>query len=124
MGSEIVDIDFHGGDVPVALFGNQVVAYSQAFQVTGTVQLTLSASELVVFGDTVFTFRVSEQDPHQVIASEIPLFSLNPATPGAAIIAVGLPFEPEAILRRADNTVLLFDRELRSLFQWDPASRS
>lgn len=114
-GGALDDLVFYG-DVPIVLRGDTISAYTNTLLKQSDVALDHAPARIVLFGDTVFTFRDEGQGP---IAVEVPLDSLQPPAPGAPVDPVGLPYVPDAIAQHSDGTVFLLSRPHASVFRWN-----
>lgn len=124
IGQTCIDVEMLGSDVPVVLSGMRITAYNQAFQTTGSFDLTEQAFDIVVSGNHVLAFREDAANVRGISVEAVPLSALNPALPNSPVDPASITFIPDATEIMPDGTVLLFHRLTKSVFRWNTGSQS
>lgn len=120
VGGAFDDITFYG-DLPVVLRNNTLYAYSNTFLETGQHQPVHPPLEIVMKGDTIFSFY---KNGATVAVEKIAITLLSPATPGEPVDPNGLVYTPDTIAQGKDQTIYLFSRSFLSIFRWSASQQA
>jgi len=120
LGTNITDIDFSGGTIPIVLNGKKLTSYSTGFLPTGTLELANPGEEIFVNSRNVLVFRQSSGAAQGYSVEVVGLDRLGTPPPGDTVNPIGLVYSPSDVYVAKDGTVLLYDMEHQSVFRWDP----
>jgi hypothetical protein len=113
------DLAFYG-DLPIVLRGNDLVAYSNAFQETGRYTPAVTPLRIAVWGDAVFGFS---GDAAGAEVAKIPIRLLGPVQPGEPVDPNGLAYEPDEFALGQGEILYILSRAHLSVFRWSVAQR-
>jgi hypothetical protein len=117
LGGGISDLAFYG-ELPVALRGDTLYAYSNTFLEAGRYQLDAAPHRIQVYGDAVYAFTgVGDQ----IDVTVVPIADIGPAQPGLPVDPTDLAYTPDEILLGADGIVYLLSSAHLSVFRWSVA---
>lgn len=124
LGSNITDIDFLDGSIPIVLDGTTLTSYSTSFLPDGVVELDVAGDDIFVNERSVLVFRQAPEESHGYAVTIVSLSDLNPSQPGDVVDPVGLAYTPDNSFVASDGTVLLLSKSHQSIFRWDPETES
>jgi fibronectin type 3 domain-containing protein len=119
LGGAISDLDFYGRDIPIALRGSTLIAFSNSLLPAGSRSLSYTPQNIAVAGTNVFTFSYDAAQTNGVRVEAIPLSDLKAPTPGQPVNPVGLAYTPDASFLDTNGVLHLFSKAQQSIFRWD-----
>jgi hypothetical protein len=122
-GGTIDDLDFYGGEIPIVLRGNQLIAYSTTLLPTGDYTLPASPANIYLAGTNVLTFTADRTQTNGIRWDAVPVAKLNPPVPGEPVDPNGLVYTPDNCFLDTNGVVYLFSQAEQSLFRWDSSSQ-
>lgn len=119
LGSRIDELAFRGDGVTISRRGSRLTAYDAALLPTAEAELGYVPDGIFGAGDAVVAFTVDAASAHGFREDVVPAWRFAAPAPGPAVDPVTSSFIPETVTVAADGSLLLFDRELASMFRWD-----
>ncbi len=116
-GSGIEDVVFHGGSVPIVLFGNRISSYTNSLLLAGNIDLQVTPKKLFLNGGDVLAF-VPTAPGDEIGAFAIPLSDLQAPQPGAVVDANGLPYTPDEVFFDGADLLYIASYAQQSIFRW------
>ncbi len=124
LGSSLLDLAFHGVDVPIVIRGNKVTAYSNTFVETGTWTLdTTVGKRLAVAGGDLIVFVADGANEHGMNLRIIPLGELGVAEPDAPVSPDGLAYTADQTLVDKNGVIYIYSKALQKIFPWSATQR-
>jgi hypothetical protein len=121
-GLDVVDIGFHGSDVPVVLSGFSVHAFTNTLLPVGERTLDVQGRALRVHGDRVFVFAEDANEPGAVLVRDFPMEDLAAPEPGEPISPEGLAYEVGSLVL-GGGIVYLASEAHAAVFRWDATAQ-
>ncbi len=124
LGSSLLDLAFHGVDVPIVIRGNKVTAYSNTFVETGTWTLdTTDGKRLAVAGADLIVFVADGANEHGMNLRIIPLRELGVPEPDAPVSPDGLVYTADQTLVDKNGVIYFYSKALQKIFPWSATQR-
>lgn len=121
---KVIDLAFHGTDIPIVLTGNELISFSNTILETGRYSLAKSAQGIVIYDEEIFAFQEDSAVPGKVAVEIVDLKSLTPRQTGQPISPIGLEYAVDSSALGSDGIVYLLSKSLNSLFRWDLSTQS
>ncbi len=124
LGTTADDLDFSSDGTLITRSGKSLTRHSSSYLPVDRFELNLAPAEILVMQDRVYAFSVTATslNGYEVVVAAISGFQAPVPLP--PVDPVGKAFITERIETANDGTLLLFDRELGTVFQWNPQSRT
>jgi hypothetical protein len=122
--SRVNDIGFVGGQLPIVLYGKDIIAYSRSLLPTGSVRLDFDASRILVGDDSVIVFTSDTTANYGYRIQSILLSAIDPPDPVAPIDPTGLEYTPDWSAVSAQGRLLILSKSNQNLFRWNPTSQA
>jgi hypothetical protein len=124
-GSTVVDVAFHGTDLPVILRSpGAVTGYHNSMLASGSRSTSRrNPSGLAVTGTNAIVFSADGTSFNGLGIDIIPLSALSLPTPGQPVNPDGLTFSPANAFIDKDGSLRLTAPSMMSLFTWSPSER-
>lgn len=122
--SQVVDVDFVGGEIPIVLSGPSLTAYGLNLLPAGSADLTYAATDLFVNDENAMAFSIDPTASQGWRVEIVSLTSLDTPEPGEPLNPDGLSFTPSRVELTNDGVALLFSPENLSVFRYDTITQS
>lgn len=114
------DMDFTSGGDSIVVSGYTVTRYSSALLPTNRLTLVNTYREVFVDDQDAVLFATDNSSSTGFRALVVPLSSIPPLTPKAAINPVDLPFDPDQTIKMPNGNLMMLERERSNVYLWDP----
>lgn len=120
----VEDVTFHGDGIAVVLRENQLIAFSSNLLPAGIAPLSNDTLGIEAFGENIFSFHLDAEQTSGINFEATPYSSISAARPDDPIDPAVIGFQPDDVLPVGNDTFLIVDEELQSVFRWEADSRS
>lgn len=124
LGTNVTDIDFYQGTIPIVLDSAKLTSYTTGFLPERSYELASPGDEMLVNDNNIIVFRQDATLHHGYSVETVPLNLLTPPEPGEPVDPVGLIYTPDEMFVASDGTLLIHSKTFQSIFRWDPISET
>ena len=124
LAESIRDLAFLPHGRTMALANRRITIYDPQLYPVSAVDLSYFPDTLAVEGDVVTTFVYLSTASHGVLTHSFPVSRLAPLPQAPVVDPDVVTWSPDTVSVNRDGSVLLFNRQYRTIFRWDPQTRS